>query len=485
MAPELDMANVKAVVSTVASVAATAMLVRSIANDFIPKEFRSYIFDSFPDIFRRFSSQFTVLIHEFQGPSPNLVFEAVEVYLGTIANSSAKSIRLGKTENDKNLVITMDKDEEIIDVFENIKVTWRMECRRIESGSQNDEIKDMIAALSSELRCYELSFHKKHKEMVMKSYLPYIMERSKATKEESRAIKLYSNFRNWGSDGMNLEHPMTFDTLAMEEEIKNVLIDDLASFVKGKEYYNRIGKAWKRGYLLYGPPGTGKSSLIAAMANHLNYDIYDLDLTEVRSNSNLRSLLLGMSGRSILVIEDIDCSIKLENREKEEEKENKHNRVTLSGILNFLDGIWSCCGEERIIVVTTNHIDKLDAALLRPGRMDMHIYMSYCKLSSFKQLVFNYLRIQEHKLFDKIGQLLEAVEVTPAEVAGELLKSTNPNISLQSLIEFLQNKIAENKMKAEMDLTLQNEKPEEEPKDTTNSESTLDSSEDLTHVVNL
>lgn len=475
MSPE-EMAKAKAVISTVASVAATAMLVRSIANDFIPKEFRSYVFESFHDLFRRcFSSQFTILIHEFQGPSPNLVFEAVEVYLGTIVNSSTKSIRLGKTENDKGLVIKMDKDEEIIDVFEDVKVTWRMECRRIESGSQNDEIKDMIAALCSELRCYELSFHKKHKEKVLKSYLPYIMERSKVAKEESRAIKLYSNFRNWGSDGMNLEHPMTFDTLAMDEEIKSSLIDDLSSFVKGKEYYDRIGKAWKRGYLLYGPPGTGKSSLIAAMANHLNYDIYDLDLTEVRSNSNLRSLLLGMSGRSILVIEDIDCGMKLENREKGEEKENKHNRVTLSGLLNFLDGIWSCCGEERIIVVTTNHIDKLDAALLRPGRMDMHIHMSYCRLSVFKQLVYNYLGIRQHEMFEQIGQLLEKVEVTPAEVAGELLKSKNPTISLQCLVEFLETKIAERERL----------KPEEEPKDATNPESILESSEDLTHIVDL
>lgn len=322
------MSNMKSIISTVASVAATTMLVRSIAHDFIPKEFRSYVFESFRDIFRCFSSQFTILIHQFQGPSPNLVFEAVEVYLGTIMNSSTKSIRLGKTENDKSLVITMDKDEEIVDVFEDVKVIWKMECKRIESGSQNDEIKDMIAALCSELRCYELSFHKKHKEKVLKSYLPYIMERSKIAKEESRAIKLYSNYRNWGSDGMNIEHPMTFDTLAMDEEIKIALIDDLETFVKGKDYYNRIGKTWKRGYLLYGPPGTGKSSLIACMANHLNYDIYDLDLTEVRSNSNLRSLLLGMSGRSILVIEDIDCSINLENREKKEEKENKHNRVS-------------------------------------------------------------------------------------------------------------------------------------------------------------
>lgn len=485
MSPD-EMANVKAVVSTIASVTATAMLVRSIANDFIPKEFRSYVFDSFHDLFRRFSSEFTVLIHEFQGPSPNLVFEAVDVYLGTIVNSSTKSIRLGKTENDKGLVITMDKDEEIIDVFEDVKVIWRMECRRIESGSQNEEIRDMIAALCSELRCYELSFHKKHREKVLKSYLPYIMERSKAAKEESRAIKLYSNYRNWGSNGMNLEHPMTFDTLAMDEKIKTALIDDLASFVKGKDYYSRIGKAWKRGYLLYGPPGTGKSSLIAAMANHLNYDIYDLDLTEVRSNSNLRSLLLGMNGRSILVIEDIDCSIKLENREKEEKKENNHNRVTLSGILNFLDGIWSCCGEERIIVVTTNHIDKLDAALLRPGRMDMHIHMSYCRLSAFKQLVLNYLGIRQHEMFDQIGQLLEEVEVTPAEVAGELLKSKNATISLQGLLEFLENKIAEReRLKAEMDLEAQNALPEEEPKDATNPESMRDSSEDLTHIVDL
>ncbi|XP_060200778.1 AAA-ATPase At3g50940-like [Lycium barbarum] len=481
MSPE-DMANAKAIISTVASVAATAMLVRSIVHDFIPKEFRSYI--SFYDLFHRFSSQFTILIHEFQGPSPNLVFEAVEVYLGTIVNSSTKSIRLGKTENDKGLVITMDNDEEIVDVFEDIKVTWRMECRKIDSGSQNEEIKDMIAALCSELRVYELSFHKKHKEKVLKSYLPFIMERSKAAKEESRAIKLFSNYRNWGSGGMNLEHPMTFDTLAMDEEIKSALIDDLAGFVKGKDYYNRIGKAWKRGYLLYGPPGTGKSSLIGAMANHLNYDIYDLDLTEVRSNSNLRSLLLGMSGRSILVIEDIDCGIKLENREKDEEKENKHNRVTLSGILNFLDGIWSCCGEERIIVVTTNHIDKLDAALLRPGRMDMRIHMSYCKLSAFKQLVFNYLGIRQHEMFDQIGQLLEEVEVTPAEVAGELLKSKNPTISLQGLVEFLENKIAEReRLKAETDLTAKNGVSEEEPKDATNPESMLDSSEDLTLLI--
>jgi len=96
----------------------------------------------------------------------------------------------------------------------------------------------------------------------------------------------------------------------------------MTRFVKRKDYYKRIGKAWKRGYLLYGPPGTGKSSLIAAMANHLRFDIYDLELTAVQSNSDLRMLLVGISSRSILVVEDIDCTIKLQQREGGEEDIN-------------------------------------------------------------------------------------------------------------------------------------------------------------------
>ena len=94
-----------------------------------------------------------------------------------------------------------------------------------------------------------------------------------------------------------------------------MLLEDLRLFLGRKEYYRRVGKAWKRGYLLYGPPGTGKSSLIAAMANYLRFDVYDLDLREVQCNSDLRRLLIGTGSRSILVIEDIDCSVQLEDRE--------------------------------------------------------------------------------------------------------------------------------------------------------------------------
>lgn len=115
-------------------------------------------------------------------------------------------------------------------------------------------------------------------------------------------------------------------------------------------------------------------------------------------------------------------------------------QITLSGLLNFIDGLWSSCGDERIIVFTTNHKDKLDPALLRPGRMDVHIEMSYCTFSGFRVLASNYLNAEKHRLFKAIEDLFQRVKVTPAEVAGELMKSNNSDVALENLIKFLQNK---------------------------------------------
>ena len=105
----------------------------------------------------------------------------------------------------------------------------------------------------------------------------------------------------------------------------------------GKSATKELGKLGNEGgYLLYGPPGTGKSSLIAAMANRLTFDIYDLDLTNIHSNSQLKSLLLSMSGKSILVIEDIDCSIELENRDSKSQPWNHGNNKFSAIIISVI-----------------------------------------------------------------------------------------------------------------------------------------------------
>ncbi|ERN09115.1 hypothetical protein AMTR_s00014p00111720 [Amborella trichopoda] len=115
-------------------------------------------------------------------------------------------------------------------------------------------------------------------------------------------------------------------------------------------------------------------------------------------------------------------------------------RVTLSGLLNFVDGLWSSCGDERIIVFTTNHKDKLDPALLRPGRMDKHIRLGYCNFFSFKKLFSNYHYVDDHPLFQEARGLIEEVEVTPAEVAEQLMRSEDVGVVLQSIIEALKRK---------------------------------------------
>ena len=97
----------------------------------------------------------------------------------------------------------------------------------------------------------------------------------------------------------------------MHPKKKDEIMKDLVRFKNAKNYYAKIGKAWKRGYLLYGPPGTGKSTMIAAMANFLNYDIYNMELTAVKDNTELRKLLIETPSKSIMVIEDIDWLIAL------------------------------------------------------------------------------------------------------------------------------------------------------------------------------
>lgn len=449
---ESNLATAKTVLSAVASVAATAMLARSIVQDFLPHEVRDYFSSGIRSFFTRFSNQLTMVIDEFDGLVSNQIYESAEIYLGSKVSPSTHRLKVSKPEKEKSFTITMESNEEIVDFFNGVKFNWVKVCRQVESNNFHNP-RDLNSTLRSQVRSFELSFHKKQMDLVLKSYLPHIVQKAKSMKQEKKTLKiftmdydnLYCNLADaWTPT--NLDHPATFETLALDSEIKNFIFQDLDRFIKRRDYYRKVGKAWKRGYLLYGPPGTGKSSLIAAMANYLNFDIYDLELTELRCNSELRRLLISMANRSILVVEDIDCTIEFQDRmaESKEAHGSQQKQVTLSGLLNFIDGLWSSCGDERIIIFTTNHKEKLDPALLRPGRMDVHVHMSYCTPAGFRLLAANYLGIKDHKLFEAIEKQIEITEVTPAEVAEQLIQSDEPDTAMQGLIEFLKVKKKEN-----------------------------------------
>ncbi|KAM3342889.1 protein HYPER-SENSITIVITY-RELATED 4 [Capsicum galapagoense] len=452
---ESKMALAKTVLSTVGSVAATTMVVRTVVNEFLPQELYEYLFFGVKNLFSRFSNQLTMVIEEFDGLVSNEIYEAAEMYLGNKLSPNTRRVKISKPEKEKQFNIMLECNEEVLDVYSGQKFKWIWLSKQVESKDFYNP-RDMNSTLRSEIRSFELTFHIKNKDLVVNSYLPYIIGEAKMRKLESRAIKIhtvdyqsiYSLHDIW--EAINLDHPATFETLAMDSELKDKLLKDLDRFVKRKDYYKKVGKAWKRGYLLYGPPGTGKSSLVAAMANYLNFDIYDLELGEVMKNSDLRRLLVATANKSILVVEDIDCTIDLQsnlanraNDSPSDYSNQQETKVTLSGLLNFIDGLWSSCGDERVIIFTTNHVEKLDPALLRPGRMDMHINLSYCTPSGFRLLAANYLATKEHILFKQIEELIETAMVTPAEVAEQLLKEDEVEVSINGLISFLHVKIKE------------------------------------------
>lgn len=132
-----------------------------------------------------------------------------------------------------------------------------------------------------------------------------------------------------------------------------------------------------------------------------------------------------------------------------EEGGGNNNTITLSGLLNFTDGLWSCCGSERIFVFTTNHIEKLDPALLRSGRMDMHIHMSYSSFPALKILLKNYLGYDEDdvekELLQQVEQVIERAEMTPADISEVLIKNRrNKDKAVLELLEALKTRAERN-----------------------------------------
>ncbi|KAG5604115.1 hypothetical protein H5410_025607 [Solanum commersonii] len=479
---------------------AAIMFTWTMYQNYFPHELRGHIRRYTDKLVSYFYPYMHIIFYELETDGwfeRSKAYVAIERYLSKNSSTQAKRLKANAVKDGQSLVLTMDDHEEITDEYKGEKVWW--------ISSQKPANKQTISFYrEDEKRYFKLKFHKKNRDLITNSYLKYVLDEGKAISVKERQRKLYTNNKGDGGgyryrggrmwSGVVFEHPSTFDTLAMDPNKKQEIIDDLETFSKSKDYYAKIGKAWKRGYLLYGPPGTGKSSMIAAMANFLKYDVYDLELTSVKDNTELRKLLIDTTGKSIIVIEDIDCSLDLTgqretNKKKKEEEDKgkseedavkekmkkggevkeKPSEVTLSGLLNFIDGLWSAIGGERLIVFTTNYVEKLDPALIRRGRMDKHIVLSYCCFESFKVLAHNYLDVVEsHVHFPEIRRLLEENNMTPADIAENLMPKSskeNADTCLERLIKALETAKEEAKLKAEEEEKAKAAEKEKEEKD--------------------
>jgi chaperone BCS1 len=171
------------------------------------------------------------------------------------------------------------------------------------------------------------------------------------------------------------------DSVILNASDKEALVQDITKFRESKQRYSQLGVPYHRGYLLHGPPGTGKTSLVSALSAHFALSVYCVNLTEF----NDRSLMAAVSQiprNAVLLFEDIDCMKSGQARvpiasdavrSEDKPKESGGNGVTLSGLLNVLDGFFAPTGV--LFMMTTNHIEALEPALLRPGRIDYKLYL--------------------------------------------------------------------------------------------------------------
>lgn len=216
---------------------------------------------------------------------------------------------------------------------------------------------------------------------VIKELLKDVEDFTKSEPNKKTSIyKVSPNGSRWIS--FTVRDARDIESVAMDPVQRKRIHDEIKEYQGLKDYYRRQGKPYRKGYLLYGPPGTGKTSLVLALAGTLGLPLFVLSLTDRNlTDSSLERLFDELPSGSIVLMEDIDSAgIQRENMSKSAEgskatKGSRLSRITLSGLLNAIDGPASA--EGRILIMTTNAKDTLDKALIRDGRIDEQFEMGY------------------------------------------------------------------------------------------------------------
>ncbi len=175
------------------------------------------------------------------------------------------------------------------------------------------------------------------------------------------------------------------ESVVLADGVLEDLLEDLREFYSSGAWYASRGIPYRRGYLLHGPPGTGKTTVVLALAGELELAVATLSLSNrLMTDEALCALVDALPAATILLIEDVDCVL------KEKRATSAYTWVTLSGLLNALDGVSS--REGRVLFLTTNHPERLDPALVRPGRVDRKVELGYATSDQARRLFLWFYR---------------------------------------------------------------------------------------------
>lgn len=255
----------------------------------------------------------------------------------------------------------------------------------------------------------------------------------------------------WDNVKMKKKRPL--ESLILPDGVLDSILQDAREFIEMEEWYLDAGIPHRRGYLLHGPPGTGKSSTIYAVAGELGMEIYSISLAaSFVDDSFLQRAASSIPKSSIFLIEDIDCAFS--DREDADMGTYPQSRgmvmpgvwspnsrtsvarsaVTLSGLLNVLDGVNS--EEGKLFFATTNYVDHLDAALIRPGRIDMKVEYNLSNKYQAAALFRRFYPAKHIRLCDTYPSGSRLIDHPPAQssVASQDDEGLNVDVKQSSLV---------------------------------------------------
>lgn len=224
------------------------------------------------------------------------------------------------------------------------------------------------------------------------------------------------------------------NSVFIPNETKKEILNALDKFANNESFYKERGIPYQLGILLEGPPGTGKTSLVKAIASYINKNISTISPTHLY---DLPRSLGSFKESSIMVIEDIDTSIITNDRKTKnvlseedltqgkmlkEEEPPVFSFSSLSDVLNSIDGILSIHG--RVLVMTTNHYEKLDKALIRPGRIDLVVHVGFVTQETFNEFILSFFN-------KKVERQFTGKEITISELQNEFLLGKNYNYFIE------------------------------------------------------
>ncbi|KAI1134864.1 P-loop containing nucleoside triphosphate hydrolase protein [Hypoxylon sp. FL0543] len=206
-----------------------------------------------------------------------------------------------------------------------------------------------------------------------------------ADKQAQYYVIIYSRFRmSW--QPKSRKPIRRLDTVHFDDKLKRELLADVRTYLSPntKRLYASRSMPYRRGYLFYGPPGTGKSSLSTALAGEFGLDLYEVKIPSVPNDQDLEQMFHEVPPQCIVLLEDIDAIWTKRGSANQDQHNEVISNCTLSGLLNVLDGVGS--PEGRIVIMTTNKPERLDSALVRPGRVDMKILLGNISQKSAEQM---------------------------------------------------------------------------------------------------